>query len=234
MHRLTLLPVLAILVAAGCFKPPGDVLHLADGSIMEGNLLSISGGRVVFDSGTAEVAGTGRVWLSNGRTFSGSVGYSGDTFSAGSNSAPEDSVIMVIWNDTELETGTFPVDASAGWLDTGIMLQPGEMIDIKAEGTVITETGTSSPEGQKEFSSSVALAPGATSGQLVFMVGEDGGPVAAGSSWTGESPGTGTLRLAVNVPARGSLEPSGTYTVTVAAGTNGRLAGATALYPASR
>lgn len=233
MSRFKVFLLLIPVLAAGCYNGKGDVLVKADGTVMEGTLQSISGGRAVFDCGNAEISGIGRIWLVSAETYTGDIGFSNGEFTAGSERFSRGSVLVVIWGDTEVETGTYSIDASAGWHDTGILMEPGDMLGIKASGMVVTETGSSGPDGQEKFSSSVALAPGATSGQLVFRIGEDGSPVAAGSSWVGESENSGTLRLAVNVPAQGSIEPGGVYTVNVTAGSNGRQPGVTAFYPSS-
>lgn len=233
MHRLKILTLLAFITAAGCFKGTGDMLITSDGTVIEGELQSISGGIAVFAGGTAEVSGNGRIWLVSGDTREGEIGFSAGEFTAGAGRFPAESVIVVIWDDQELERGTFNIAASGRWQDTGIHLEKGEMLNIRAEGTVVTETGMSTPAGQDRYSSSVALVPGATSGQLVFRTGDQGVPVAACENWTGESPGTGTLQLAVNVPSADSIEPAGSYIVSVAAGSNGRLPGAAAFYPAS-
>ena len=234
MQKLKIIAVIAFIASAGCFKGPGDMLISADGSVIEGTLESISAGRAVFNTGTVEAGINGRVWLLNGETHAGEISYRDGEFKAGSVSIPSDSVLIVIWDDADLDTGIFQVDAAEHWQDTGIDLEQGEMLSIQANGTVITETGTSTPLGQEKYSSSVALAPGATSGQLVFRIGLEGTPVAAGADWVGESPGEGRLQLAVNVPVDGSNRAAGIYTVHVSAGGNGRVPGTAAFYPASR
>ena len=234
MRKMKILAVLAFIASAGCFKGTGDMLVCADGSVIEGTLESISSGRAVFSTGTVETGGTGLIWLLDGETRSGEIAYDGEEFRAGSVSIPSDSVLVIIWGNVDLSTGVFQVDAAEHWQDTGIELEQGEMLSIRADGTVVTETGTSTPRGQNKYSSSVALAPGATSGQLVYRIGQEGAPVAAGACWVGESPGTGTLQLAVNVPVDESIRAAGIYTVRVSAGGNGRQPGTAAFYPASR
>ena len=226
--------IASILLLSGCFKGTGDVLLQADGTIVQGTLESMGYGRAVFDSGTARYEGEGTIWLPGGRVMQGETGYSDGFFSAGSRRVPRDSVLVIVWSGEPLETGTFAVDAARGWLDTGIPVEMGDMISVTARGEVVTETGRSGPDGQERYSSSVALAPGATSGQLVLKAGENGQPVASGSAWTGEAPGSGNLMLAVNVPSHGSMEPAGVYTVQVSCGPSGREPGMAAFYPASR
>lgn len=226
--------LLFLLLGSGCFRGTGDVLMLPDGAVLQGSLQSISSGRAVFDSGTADVSGQGRIWLSDGTTERGHIAYTDGLFRAGSREYPGDSVILVLWGDTEVRSESFQVGATGEWVNTGIDLKAGDMLSIAASGTVVTETGPSTPEGQERFASSVALVPGATSGQLVFKAGEAGSPVAAGGSWVGESPSEGPLMLAVNIPRRGSIDTGGVYTVHVTAGSGGRQGGTTALYPASR
>jgi hypothetical protein len=222
------------LLLAACISAPGDVLIKGDGSILSGELETIEPGRVVFSNGSAEVSDQARVWLIDGTTFAGGITASDGVVRSSSSSVSMDSVYLVVWGNTDISQESFTIDAGTGWLNTGIELEPGDMLSIRGEGTVVTETGVSTPEGQNEYSSSVSLVPGATSGQLVFQVGEFAEPVAAGILWVGESPGEGTLRLAVNAPLEGSMKSRGVYTVTVNAGTNGRSPGTVAFYPASR
>lgn len=223
-----------ILLLSACANKPVDVFVAADGTVLTGELQTIQSGVAVFaGGGSAEVLESGRVWCLDGRTFAGEITASGGVIRSGSSSIPVDSIYLVVWGNTEIYQGVFAVDAALGWLDTGIELVKGEMLSLGSTGTVVTETGTSSPGGQEKFSSSTALVPGATSGQLVFRVGE-GQPVAAGSSWIGESPDSGYLMLAVNVPQEGSFEPRGVYSVTVKAGTTGSLPGTVVFHPAGR
>lgn len=233
MYRYSYLLLLIPFMFAGCRKRTGDVLVQSDGSVIEGELVSISAGTVDFKSQSAAVQGAGRVWLLNGETFSGTVAFENGTVRAGTGEAPAESVMVIIWDNIAVQSESFAVDASQGWLDTGIPIDQGDMVSIRASGTVVTETGTSSPAGQNRFSSSVSLVPGATSGQLVFRTGEVGTPVAAGESWVGESPSAGSLMLAVNVPMSSGNEARGTYSVHVTTGCGGREQGGTAFYPAS-
>jgi len=222
------------LFITGCIGETGDVLITGDGSILEGELKSVGEGIVVFSNGSAAVPAEARVWLIDGSTFAGEITVSEGVVRSSLSSAPMDSVYLVVWGNTNIIQESFSVDAGMGWLDTGIELEQGEMLSLRGEGIVVTETGVTTPEGQNEYSSSVSLVPGATSGQLVFQVGESSMPVAAGSLWIGESEGKGTLRLAVNSPLAGSTGSRGVYTVSVIAGTCASIPGTIAFYPASR
>ncbi len=221
-----------MLIFAACSDTTGDVLVVADGRVIEGNLLSISSGNAVFSSGSIEIAEQGRIWCNNGNTFTGEISASSGIFIVGSTSIPVDSIYLVVWGGSAIAEETFAVDAALGWLDTGIELNEGEMLSMHGSGTVVLETGISTPHGQEKFSSSVALVPSATSGQLVFRIGEEGQPVAAGASWIGESPEGGSLFLGVNVPLSGSSSSHGVYTVTVKAGVNTNQHGSAYFYPA--
>lgn len=233
-----LIAAVSLLSFAGCMDRTGDVLVAADGTVMEGELQTIGAGSAVFSHGAVDLPDHGRVWGLDGRTFSGEVMVSAETASAGSHSIPRDSVYLIIWenseNDIEIKSETFEVDAAFGWLDTGIELELGEILSLRSTGTVVTETGTADPQGQEKYSSSVSLVPAATSGELVFQIGADGVPVAAGDCWIGESPGTGSLMLAVNVPLEGSMDSRGVYSVMVEAGTYARRPGTVVFYPADR
>lgn len=232
--HLFLIAITVFLTLVSCTDRTGDILVAADGTVLEGELQTIGSGRAVFFQGSADVPDHGRVWCLNGRTFAGEITASGGVIRSDFNSIPADSVYLIIWGNSDIDQETFTVDAALGWLNTGIELEQGEILSLQGTGTVVTETGISTPQGQEKFSSSVSRVPGATSGQLVFKVGEDGQPVAAGSCWIGESSCTGALMLAVNVPLEGSMGSRGVYTVTVAAGTIGSQPGAVVFYPADR
>ncbi|MCK5131102.1 MAG: hypothetical protein KAR40_02995 [Candidatus Sabulitectum sp.] len=229
-----LIAVSVLLISVACADKPVDVLVAADGTVLTGELQTIEYGKAVFAGGTIDVPDHGLVWCLDGSTFAGEITASGGVFRSDSCSVPEDSVLMIVWGNSDVHQETFTVDASLGWQDTGILLEQGEIFSLRGTGTVVTETGTATPQGQEKFSSSVSLVPGATSGQLVFQVGEGGQPVAAGCSWVGESPDAGTLLLAVNVPLEGSSGSRGVYTVTVNAGSSGNRAGTVVFYPAGR
>lgn len=233
LYSLTMLLILLMSLCAGCAKRTRDVLVQSDGSVIEGQLVSIGPESVVFSSTSASVQGPGRVWLLNGETFSGTVTLEDGSVRAGTQDASADSVMVIVWNRTDIRSESFTVDASQGWLDTGIHVNRGDILSLNASGTVVTETGTSTPEGQNRFSSSVSLVPGATSGQFVYRIGEESTPVAAGDNWAGESASEGNIMLAVNIPVDQSIEARGTYTVHVTTGCGGREQGTTAFYPAS-
>lgn len=217
----------------GCSSEPMDVLVAADGTVLTGELLSIQSGKAIFSTGSVDIPDYGRVWCLDGSSFVGEILASNGFFESGAFSVPEDSVYQVDWMDSDFLQETFSVDAALGWIDTGIVLEQGDIFSLHGSGFVFTETGSSTPDGQDKFSSSVALVPGATSGQLVFKVGSDL-PVAAGDSWLGESPANGSLALAVNVPLENSSESHGIYTVTVNACINRDHSSAYSFYPASR
>jgi len=224
----------SFLVAVSCGGKPVGVLTASDGTVVTGQLQSIISGKAVVSGVTVDVPSEARVWCKDGSTFTGAIEVSDGVVVSGANSVPVDSVYIIVWGDPAVHNETFFVDAADGWLNTGIELQEGVMFSLHSTGTVVTETGTATPQGQEKFSSSVSLVPGATSGQLVFRAGETEQSVAAGSTWVGESPGSGVLMLAVNVPLEGSLVSRGVYTVTVTAGTNGTGSGAVVFYPADR
>ncbi len=216
----------------GCIEKSGDILTLSDGQIVEGELQSIGDGRIVFDEISIEVPSNARVWCLDGSSFSGDISCSSAVVKSGSNHVPIDSIYRIVWVDTEIIQKVYDIDVATGWTGTEINLSEGDIISISATGTVVTETGTSTPSGQDKFSSSVSLVPGATAGQLVFRVGGESLPVAAGSNWLGESPSTGVLELAVNTPVENSSSARGVYTVVVVSGSGGTLPGSITLFPA--
>jgi hypothetical protein len=234
LKKLIPLVFSVVLAAASCVDKPDDVLVTADGTVVTGKIQSIEPGEVIISGVAVKTPETGRIWCKDGSTYAGVIHASDGVFQAGSGVVPGGSVRVIIWGDTSVYRETFSIDATRGWLNTGIGMEEGEMLSLHSTGAVVTETGTATPQGQEKFSSSVSLVPSATSGQLVFQTGESGQPVAAGSTWVGESPGSGTLMLAINVPLVGSLAPRGVYTVTVTAGTNPGRSGAVVFYPAGR
>lgn len=225
--------LLMLLLVPGCIDKTGDVLLLPDGSVLEGRLLSMENGLAIFSEGSAEVPAYGRIWTEEGATHAGLLSFSSGIIRAGSVSVPLDSATLVVLGDTTLSRGFLTLDASTGWTETGVSVARGDMLSLFAEGLIVSETGRSAPDGNERYSSSVALVPGAVPGQLVFRIG-DGIPVAAGSMWTGRSPDTGELRLAVNIPVEGSHNARGTYSVMVITGPGSGSTGFTALFPSGR
>ena len=222
MIRINAIIILALLAAlAGCKSRP-DRMIPADGSVMSGKLESIEGRHVIFDNSETFVDyDEGRVFpRDGGASFRGYITCDGGKITIRTDSGEREFSIgeikSVIWSDPSDEiTVTAMVPAVDGWVNTGLIVSESERISIRATGTVSMETGTCGPSGIDYFSTATALVPGATNGQLVIAVGESG-PVAAGSTWTGDSPGNGELLLAVNIPNRGSTAGvGGVYTVTV-------------------
>ena len=222
MIRINTVIILTLIaVLAGCKSRP-DRMITADGSVLSGKLESIEGRHIVFNNSETFVEyDEGRVFLrDSGASFRGYITCDGGKITvrtdSGEREFPVGEVKSVIWSDPSDEiTLTVAVPAVDGWVNTGLYVSEIERISIHASGTVSMETGTCGPSGIDYFSTAAALVPGATNGQLVIAVGESG-PVAAGSTWTGDSPGNGELRLAVNIPNRESTAGvGGIYTVTV-------------------
>lgn len=209
--RTAVITFLALAMAlTGCERKP-DRLVTADGRVLSGKLESINGGTVVFENSRASLEHeSAMVFLrEEGTPVRGFVTYGDGGFTVtgdgGSVSFRKEEVDLVIWSDPSLDTSlTVEVPASAGWVNTGIRLSPHDRLALRASGMVSVETGTCGPSGLEYYSTAMALVPGATNGQLVMSVGE-ATPVAAGSTWSGNSPGEGQLRLAVNRPQRESV-----------------------------
>lgn len=209
-----------LLFVTGCKSKP-DRMITADGRVLSGKLESIEGSHIVFNNSETSVEyEEGRVFLREGGSFRGYIMCDGKNIRIRTNSGEREfhtgEIESVIWSSPADEfTLTVDIHAAEGWVNTGIEVCDTERLVIRATGTVSMETGTCGPSGIDYFSTSTALVPGATNGQLVMTVGESG-PVAAGSTWTGDSPGNGDLYLAVNIPNRESIAGvGGTYTVTV-------------------
>ncbi|MCK4806458.1 MAG: hypothetical protein KAT09_02365 [Candidatus Aegiribacteria sp.] len=210
-----------IVVLAGC-KSRQDRMITADGQVLSGKLESIEGRHIVFNNAETSVEyDEGRVFFREGGvSFRGYITCDGGKITirtdSGEKEIPIREIKSVIWSNPADEiTVTVDVPAVDGWVNTGLYVSRNERIIIFATGTVSMETGTCGPSGIDYFSTTTALVAGATNGQLVMAVGESG-PVAAGSTWTGDSPGNGELRLAVNIPNREcTAGVGGTYAVTV-------------------
>lgn len=225
--------------ATGC-RQVKDRVITSDGRAIAGDLQLIDGAGIIMDSGeiTADYE-EARIFLrENEGTCRGRITTRGRTLSvatpSGERSFALKDVDYIIWGSGAAEnTLTMDVYAGEGWTGTGLEVSSGDVIYLTASGTVAMETGSSGPEGIDYFASSTSLVPGATNGQLVMMVGESR-PVAAGSTWAGNSPGSGELLLAVNIPNMEDIsESGGVYSVTILT-TSGPGTENTVLYPARR
>ncbi len=237
MIRINMIVFLTLVVMiTGCKERP-DRMITDSGTVLSGKLQVIEGRHIVFNNSETSVDyDEGRIFFRDGRaSIRGCISFDNGKFTVNSGSDrrefPVNEIESVIWSSPADEsTVTVNVPAADMWVNTGIDVNMDERISISATGIVSMETGTCGPSGIDYFSTTTALVPGATNGQLVIAVGESE-PVAAGSTWTGDSPGRGELQLAVNIPNRESTAGvGGTYvvTVTVTAG----LQNNTVLYPA--
>ena len=93
------------------------------------------------------------------------------------------------------------VDASRGWVDTGIDLRRGDIVQIQATGTVTLSTNTADvadPSGSRtNRRASSAPLPAESAGALIARVG-NAPPMLAGGRQSITANGTGRLFLAVN------------------------------------
>jgi len=93
------------------------------------------------------------------------------------------------------------VDASRGWVDTGIDVRTGDMLSIQASGTVTLSTNTSDvaePAGSRtNRRASSAPLPNESAGALIARVA-NAAPVIVGSRQSITANATGRLYLAVN------------------------------------
>jgi len=238
MIRITGVIILSVLLSiAGCRSIP-DRMITADGQILSGKLISIEGQHIVFNNSESFVEyEEGRVFLREGDSFRGYISGNRSsikiTTASGVEEFPVKEIESIIWsNPSDETTTTLDIHAVDGWVNTGLEISDCERLIITATGTVSMETGTCGPSGIDYFSTSTALVPGATNGELVMAVGESG-PVAAGRAWSGDSPGNGELMLAVNIPnCESTAGVGGSFAVTVT-----RTAGIlnnSVLYPAKK
>lgn len=93
------------------------------------------------------------------------------------------------------------VDASRGWVDTGIDVRRGDIVEIQATGTVTLSTNTSDvadPSGSRTNRRAASSPlPGESAGALIARVG-NAAPMLAGSRQSITANGTGRLFLSVN------------------------------------
>lgn len=108
------------------------------------------------------------------------------------------------------EISNFRLEANAGWVDSGLMLQGGQQITATAYGRAITAPinvfgsgSASGPDGQSNICPNYDGAPpcamdNAPYGALVGKIGTDGTPFLIGSNYTFTAGSSGDLYLAVN------------------------------------
>lgn len=227
----------AMLLLTSCVKPPVDRVVTGDGENITGELKSIDDGFVHFESGISVPVpnGAARVYIRNGASFSGRVGLEeGEVVVStygGNLEFAEDAVSAIVWGADNAESILIDVHARAGWQNTHLVVSEGDFLSLCAAGSVTLETGTSDPGGMDEFSTSTALVPESTSGELVMRIGVDYPPIVVGVAWSGNALYSGELYLAVNTPEQSTREVSGFYIVSVTLG-EGTGAGSVAIYPA--
>lgn len=236
-------PILAVLftglLLAGCGEPE-DRMVTADGLAVAGELSGIEGGTVSFvDSrSVTNEWSTARIYLVEKVSIRGTVTFGGDLFTISSGGEGQTfeaaEIEMIVWSDPSTEAETvLDVLAWDGWVDSGIDVMQGDLLTVSATGTVTMKTGTCGPEGIEMHSTTTALVPGATNGQLVMRTG-DVPPVAVGAGWIGPAPGSGELQFAVNLPDSLPEPGDGGLFRVVMVRSDGPGPGTAVLYPAAR
>jgi hypothetical protein len=225
------------MLMASCVEPPGDRIVTGDGENVTGTLTELGHGTALFESGISVPlpTGTARVYLRNGASCRGEVSLENGEYRVvsvyGEFRYPAGDVGAVVWGADNAESLLFDVHAGAGWQNTHLEVERDDFVSLIATGCATLQTGTSGPEGIDEFSTTSALVPSATSGELVMRIGEENQPVAVGAEWTGSASASGELFLAVNYPDETAPEVTGFYTVSITVGDRpGR--GSVAVYPA--
>ncbi len=204
-YPLVLPAVAFLLFMTGCSEPV-DRMITAEGLAVTGELLRIEGSVVSF-TGSSSVTldrSSARIYLNEGTSERGTLSYSEGVFhvssAQGSSSFKAEEIEMVVWSSPSSEAEvSLTVPAWDGWINSRIDVQEGDLITVTASGNVTMETGTCGPEGLEMYSTTTALVPGATNGQLVMRIAESPG-VAVGAEWTGPAAGSGQLYFAVNLP----------------------------------
>lgn len=111
------------------------------------------------------------------------------------------------------------VDASRGWIDTGIDVQSGDVLSIQASGTVTLSTNDSDvadPQGSRTNRRAASSPlPNETAGALIARV-NNAAPIYVGSRQSITANAAGRLYLAVNDDFFD--DNRGTYRVTIAVG----------------
>jgi hypothetical protein len=227
----------AVLLAASCVESPGDRIVTGDGENITGTIVAIEPGRVLFESGGSVPlpVSDARVYMRSGASSRGEVTMSDGMLRVlsphGEIDCPFGSVGAIVWGADGAESLLFDVHAPAGWQNTHLEVERGDFVSVTGAGSVTGRTGTTDPGGSERYSTTAALVPTATNGELVMRIGEDGQPIAVGSSWSGTASDQGELFLAVNRPDDGALNVTGFYTVSVTVG-EGPGRGSVAVYPA--
>lgn len=114
---------------------------------------------------------------------------------------------------------TVTIDASKGWIDTGIPLIAGDTLTVKAGGTVTLANGqTITPDGKEHFWRDLLRQyplPTAKTGELIGRIGDNDAawPFSIGATGTIPVRSTGNLFLCANLS--GDLTATGSYKVSV-------------------
>ncbi len=209
-----------LLVLFACSRPQSAAIT-SDGDVMTGEYVPLSGQSVII--GETEVrfpAGEAAVMLKDSVSCIGTVTFSDRLISvAGSRGVKEfdfSEIKFIVWqNADEMQTGTFEVYADSGWTASGLTVSSDDVVSVSSTGTVMMKTGVSGPEGRNMSSTTIALVPRATNGELVMRV-DSTQPVAVGKNWSSTVEYSGELFFAVNIPRVDYPdENSGSYEVTV-------------------
>lgn len=114
---------------------------------------------------------------------------------------------------------TVTIDATKGWIDTGIPLVPGDSLTVKADGTLTLANGqTITPDGKEHFWRDLLRQyplPTAQTGALIGRIGDNDAawPFSIGAGETVPVRSTGHLFLAANLSS--DLTATGSYKVSV-------------------
>ncbi|MBN1433124.1 hypothetical protein JW921_00075 [Candidatus Fermentibacterales bacterium] len=212
-----LLVSMLTLLAAGCRKPL-DKYFTSDGNVVAGKVLELSGGRLLLADSTSVMVpqGPARLMLRSGASYYGQVRIEDDRVfvdcPAGDRSFPLELASVVSWADESVDHVVVDIPACAGWLNSHVAVEEGDLISLAAGGSTSALGEMYGPEGSEAMSGTASLVPEAMIGRLVLRIGQDGPVLSVGRDWSRESPADGELFLAVNSPVSGS---DGVYTVSI-------------------
>ncbi len=213
---------ICLLFAISACRYPESAAVASDGTVVSGECVPMSGQTVVI--GEVEVqfpTGEAVVILKDSMSCIGTVTFTDDRSISvlhhrGVLEFSFSEINFIVWqNAGERQSKTFEVFADSGWTTSGLTVSSGSIVSLYSGGTVMMKTGMSGPEGRDLSSTTIALVPRATNGELVMRV-DSTMPVAVGATWTGTLDNSGELFFAVNIPRVDYPdENSGFYEVTV-------------------
>lgn len=220
-HFSRIAGICMLFIVSAC-SPPQSAVVTSEGAVISGEYIPLSGQKAIIGEEIEFPAGEAVVILKDSLSCIGTVTFSDDRLvsvqhSRGVQNFSFSEIEMIVWQRDAggRQSKTLEVHADSTWTATGLLVTTGSFISVHARGTVMMKTGMSGPEGRDLSSTTIALEPRATNGELIMQVNNTP-PVAVGKMWTGTVEYSGELFFAVNIPRTDYPdENSGSYEVTV-------------------